>query len=131
MISEKQQSHAMRYGLTHAELMEFGYTEQNDLNTYNDMLLFGAIPKEQLVDGHTYIGFMSMPGVDREVVEALWVGAADAFIYRQAPGANACLDALHYFHPYPDSEYFFIPFFNEPQGEPDEQLRRPPAEHTA
>ena len=131
MISEEQQSHVMRYGIAHAKLMEDNYTKRNDLDTYSDMLLFGAIPKEQLVDGRIYIGFMSIPGVDRQAVEALWVSAMDAFVYREAPGADGCIDALHYFHPYPDSEYFFIPFFNEPQGEPNEQLCRPPAEHTA
>ena len=130
MISDDQQRNILRYGCMFLDFMESDYGDANDRRTYIDMLRFGAIPKEQLVDGHRYFGFYKVPG-HYEPAEAIWVSAADAFVFRGEEGPDACIEALHYFHPYPDTDCLFIPFFNEPQGEPDEQLRRPPAEHTA
>ena len=136
MISEDQKHSISRYGRVYLDLIEGDYNDVNDRATYDDMLRLGVVPKEQLVDGRYYLGFYFVPG-HYEVVQALWVSAVDAFVFRENAGPNGLVEAFHYFYPYPEIEYLFIPFFdtttviNEPQGEPDEQLRRPPAEHTA
>ena len=134
MISDDQKHSVSRFGRVYLSLMEGDYSDGNDRATYGDMLKLGVVPKEQLVDGHRYFGFYSVPG-ECETVEAIWISAVDAFVSRKTAGPDGLVDAFHYFYPYPDTEYLFVPFFdettNEPQGEPNDQLRRPPAEHAA
>ena len=135
MINEGQQRTILRYGNMFLDMMAGVYSKDKDIDTHADMLKLGAMSKEQLVDGHYYLGFYSIPGYS-EAVEALWLSDIDAFVFRKTAGPDGLVEALHYFHPYPGTEYLFVPFFdattNEPQGESqDEQLRRPPAEHTA
>ena len=108
------------------------YSDEYQAKVEKVFTAIGVIPKDQLIDGQRYVGYAQSPAHD-EIVEALWVAAVDAFVVRKEPGPKAVVDAYHYFAPYPDTEYLFVPhkIVNEPQGESDEQLRRPPAEHTA
>mgnify|MGYP003526028148 FL=1 len=86
----------------------------------------GLIPKHELVHGQWYLGAC------RNASMAVWDSASQKFFYRRTKFGSTFWDEIE--HPEDDRGYdlfFATTAINEPQGEPDEQLRRPPAEHTA
>lgn len=87
----------------------------------------GLIPKHELVHGQWYAGTC------RNASQAVWNSASQKFFYRRTKFGSTFWDEIE--HPEDDRGYdlfFATTAINEPQGESqDEQLRRPPAEHTA
>ena len=86
----------------------------------------GLVPKRELVHGQWYAGTC------RNAKQARWNAEKQKFFYRRTKFGSTFWDEIE--HPEDDRGYdLFFPTtaINEPQGEPDEQLRRPPAEHTA
>ena len=87
----------------------------------------GLIPKHELVHGQWYLGAC------RNASQAVWNSASQKFFYRRTKFGSTFWDEIE--HPEDDRGYdLFFPTtaINEPQGEPQhDQLRRPPAEHTA
>ena len=86
----------------------------------------GLIPKHELVHGQWYLGAC------RNAKQARWNAEKQKFEYLRTKFGSTFWDEIE--HPEDDSGYdlfFATTAINEPQGESDEQLRRPPAEHTA
>lgn len=99
------------------------YLTNKDLH---EAYALGLIPKHELVHGQWYAGTC------RNASQAVWNSASQKFFYRRTKFGSTFWDEIE--HPEDDRGYdLFFPTtaINEPQGEPDEQLRRPPAEHTA
>ena len=86
----------------------------------------GLIPKHELVHGRWY------EGACRNAEQARWNSEKQVFEYRRTKFGSTFWDEIE--HPEDDRGYdlfFATTAINEPQGEPDEQLRCPPAERTA
>ena len=86
----------------------------------------GLIPKHELVHGQWYLGAC------RNAKQARWNAEKQKFEYLRTKFGSTFWDEIE--HPEDDRGYdlfFATTAINEPQGESDEQLRRPPAEHTA
>ena len=87
----------------------------------------GLIPKHELVHGQWYLGAC------RNASMAVWNSASQKFEYLRTKFGSTFWDEIE--HPEDDRGYdlfFATTAINEPQGDPRyEQLRRPPAEHTA
>lgn len=89
-------------------------------------LAMGLIPKHELIHGQWYLGAC------RNAKQARWNAEKQKFEYLRTKFGSTFWDEIE--HPEDDRGYdlfFATTAINEPQGEPDEQLRRPPAEHTA
>ena len=86
----------------------------------------GLIPKHELVHGQWYLGAC------RNAKQARWNAEKQKFEYLRTKFGSTFWDEIE--HPEDDRGYdlfFATTAINEPQGESDEQLRRPPTEHTA
>ena len=86
----------------------------------------GLIPKHELVHGQWYLGAC------RNAKQARWNAEKQKFEYLRTKFGSTFWDELE--HPEDSRGYdlfFATTAINEPQGEPDEQLRHPPAERTA
>ena len=99
------------------------YLTNKDLH---EAYALGLIPKHELVDGQWYLGAC------RNAKQARWNAEKQKFEYLRTKFGSTFWDEIE--HPEDDRGYdlfFATTAINEPQGESDEQLRRPPAEHTA
>ena len=99
------------------------YFTNNDIN---EALALGLIPKHELVDGQWYLGAC------RNDEYARWNASTEKFDYRRSKFGHTFWDEIE--HPEDDAGFdlfFATQITTDPLGESNEQLRRPPAEHTA
>ncbi len=108
---------------TSPEEIRWCFNTTGDLHAAYSM---GLVPKHELVHGQWYLGAC------RNAEQARWNAEKQKFEYLRTKFGSTFWDEIE--HPEDDRGYdlfFATTAINEPQGESDEQLRRPSAEHAA